>query len=90
MKIRSIQLEGCCKICVGSEISCFIPYKNVIESSWIRSRVVVPFIDQLHDLALNSPIISTKLAFWLYISIKSFHKLLIKESNSSCLTRGPT
>ena len=89
MKIRSIQLEGCCKICVGSEISCFIPYKNVIESSWIHSRVVVPFIDQLHDLALNSPIISTKLAFWLYISIIR-SQLLIKESNSSCLTRGPT
>ena len=82
VKISSIQLEESCKTRVGSEISCFIPYKDVIESSWAPAGVVVSLIDQLDDLALKSPIISAKSAFLLYISIISFFKLLIKESNS--------
>ena len=65
LKIRSIQPEDCCKKLFGSEISCFIPYKDVIESSGAPFGVVVSVIDQLHDLLLNSPIISTKFAFRL-------------------------
>ena len=65
VRIRLIQLEDCCRMWVGSEISCFIPYKDVIESSWAPSGVVVSLIDQLQDLTLKSPIISTKSAFRL-------------------------
>ena len=50
---------------VGSEISCFIPYKDVTESSWAPSGVVVSLIDQLQDLALKSPIVGIKSAFQL-------------------------
>ena len=63
VKIRSIQLEDCCKMGVGSEISCFIPYKDVIEPSWAPSGVVISLIDQLQDLALKSPIVGIKSAF---------------------------
>ena len=68
---------------VGSEKSSFIPYKDVIKSSWAPSGVVVSLADQLHDLALKSPIISIKSAFRQWISVIRFSKLLIKESNSS-------
>lgn len=47
MKIRSIQEEESCKIYVGSKIICFIPYKDVIESRWAPSGVVISLIDQL-------------------------------------------
>ena len=83
MKIKSIQQEESCKIYVGSKIICFIPYKDVIESRWAPSGVVISLIDQLLNYVLKSPIISTEFPFWLYILIKNFSKLLIKEPSSS-------
>ena len=48
-----MQLEECCKICVGSDINCFIPNKEVKFSSIVPSSVVVSLIDHDFDLALK-------------------------------------
>ena len=50
-----MQLEECCKICVGVDIIYFTPYKEVKFSNIVPSSVVVSFTDQDFDLALNSP-----------------------------------
>ena len=47
------------------EIRFFIPYKDVTESIWAPSGVVVLLINQLPNLALKPPCISKKEAFWL-------------------------
>ena len=78
-----MQLDECYKICVGSDINCFIPNKKVKFSSIVPSSVVVSFIDHDFDLALKSPSNITKWGSKLFILIKSFSKLLIKDWNSS-------
>ena len=49
-KIRSMQLEEFPKVCVGSVITCFMPYNNVKQSNWAPSTVVMSLDDQLLDL----------------------------------------
>ena len=78
-----MQLEECCKICVGSDIYCFSPNKEVKFSSIVPSSVVVSLIDHDFDLALKPPSNITKWGSKLFILIKSFSKLLIKDWNSS-------
>ena len=75
-----MQLEECCKICVGIDITCFIPYKEVKFSDIVPPSVAVLFTDTDFDLALKSPSNTTK---WGSKLVMSFSKLLIKESNSS-------
>ena len=80
-----MQLEECCKICVGADINCFIPHKEVKLSNIVPSSVVVSFTGHDFDLALKSPSNITKWGSKLGILIKSYNciKLPIKESNSS-------
>ena len=78
-----MQLEECCKICVGSDVNCFIPNKEVKFSSIVPSSVVLAFIDDEFHLALKSPSNIAKWGSKLFILIKSFSKLLIKDWNSS-------
>ena len=72
-----MQLEECCKICVGADINCFIPYKEVQFSSILPSSVVVSLTDHNFDLASKLPSNITKWGSKLYI--KSFSELLIKD-----------
>lgn len=60
-----MQLEDCCRMSVCFEIRFFIPYKDVTESIWAPSGVMVLLINQLPNLALKPPCISKKEAFWL-------------------------
>ena len=76
-----MQLEECCIICVGTDINCFIAYKEVKFSSTLPSFVVVSLTDHDFDLALKSPSNITKWGSKLFILIKS-SKLLIKDWNS--------
>ena len=69
-----MQLEECCKICVGTDINCFIPYKEVKFSNIVPSPVVASLIDYDFDLALKSPTNITKWGSKLSILIKSFFK----------------
>ena len=78
-----MQLKECCKICVEADVNCFIPYKEVKFSNIVPSPVIVSFTDQDFDLALKSPSNIKNWGLQLVILIKSFSKLLIKESNSS-------
>ena len=82
-KIRSMQLEECCKICVGSDINWFNPNKEVTFSSIVPSSVVVSLIDHDFDLALKSLSNTTIWGWQIVILFKSFSKLLIKDWNSS-------
>ena len=50
-----MQLEECCKICVGSDINRFIPYEEVKFSNIVPSSVIASFTDHDFDLALKSP-----------------------------------
>ena len=77
--------EGWCKLCVGADISCFIPYKEIKFSTIVPSFVTVAFTDQDFDLTLNWPSNIMKWRSQLVILTKSFSQLLIKESNSSDL-----
>lgn len=45
----------------------FIPYNGATDFIWAPSEVDGSLIEQLHDLALKSPIISTKPAFPVYL-----------------------
>ena len=67
------------KICVGSDMSCFIPDKEVKFYSIVPSSAVVSLTDHDFDLALKSPSNITKWGSKLFILIKSFSKLLIKD-----------
>ena len=71
------------KICVGSVITCFIPYKDLRWSNWASSAIVVSLDHELLDLRLKSPIINAKCGLLLDISANIFSKWLINESNSS-------
>ena len=62
-----MQLEEFSKICVGSVITCFIPYNDVKLSNWLPSAIVVSLDDQLLDLAFNY----------------NFSKLVVNELKSS-------
>ena len=53
-KIRSIQLEECFKICVGVDMNCLIPYKEVTFCNIVPSAFV-SLTDHNFDLALKSP-----------------------------------
>ena len=68
------------KVCVGSVITCFIPYKDVKSSNWAPSAVVVSLDYKLLDLALKSPIINIKCG--LDMLTTSFSKLVVKELRS--------
>ena len=50
-----MQLGECRKVCVGADINCLIPYKEVTFSNIVPSSVVVSFTDHDFDLALKSP-----------------------------------
>ena len=78
-----MQLEACCKICLGADMICFIPYKEVTFSGIVPSSVVVSLTDDDFDLVLKSPSHITKGRSKLFILIKSFAKMLIKEWNAS-------
>ena len=62
-----MQLEECCKICVGAGINCFIPYKEVKFSGILYSFAVVSLTDHDLDLALKSPSNATKWGAKLFI-----------------------
>ena len=62
---------------------CFIPYKEVTFSGIVPSSVVVSLTDDDFDLVLKSPSYITKGRSKLFILIKSFAKMLIKEWNAS-------
>ena len=53
-KISSMQPEECCKTCVGADINCLIPYKEVTFPNVVPFSVVASFTDQDSDLALKS------------------------------------
>ena len=77
-------LEKCCKIWVGADINCFAPYKEVMFSNIVHSSAVVSLTDHHFDLVLIShQVISQKRGSKIFILIKSFSKLLIKDWNSS-------
>ena len=78
-----MQLEACCKICLGADMICFIPYKEVTFSGIVPSSVVVSLTDDDFDLVLKSSSHITKGRSKLFILIKSFAKMLIKEWNAS-------
>ena len=78
-----MKLEECCKTCVGEDINCFITQKEVKFCSIILSSVVVTLTENDFDLALKSPSNITKWGSKLFILIKSFSKLLIKDCSSS-------
>ena len=78
-----MQLEACCKICLGADMICFIPHKEVTFSGIVPSSVVVSLTDDDFDLVLKSPSHITKGRSKLFILIKSFAKMLIKEWNAS-------
>ena len=49
-----MQLEQCCKVCVGPDIKCFIPYKEVQVSEIVPLPFLVSLTDQDFDLTLKS------------------------------------
>ena len=61
------------------DINCFVPYREVTSSRIVPSSVVVSFTDQGFELALKSPSNIPKWGSKLFILIKSFSKLLIKD-----------
>ena len=78
-----MQLEACCKICLGLDIICFIPYKEVTFSGIVPSSIIVSLTDDDFDLVLKSTSHIRKGRSKLFILIKSFSKMLIKEWNAS-------
>ena len=61
------------------DINCLVPYREVTLSRIVPSSVVVSFTDHGFELALKSPSNITKWGSKLFILIKSFSKLLIKD-----------
>ena len=49
-----MQLEEFCKVCVGADINCFIPYKEVKFPNTVASSVFVLFTEMDFHLALKS------------------------------------
>ena len=60
VKIRSIQLVECSKICIGSVINWLRPYRVIRKSKRAPSAVVVSLVNQFLDLAFKSPVIKSK------------------------------
>ena len=81
-----MQLEECCKICVGADINGFIPYKEVKYSNIVPSSVVVSLTDHELDLALKSPSDITKLGSKLFI-LRVFTNSDKRLKFIRCLTR---
>ena len=50
-----MQLEECCKICIGADVNWFIPNNEVKFSNVASFSIVVSFTDHDFDLALKSP-----------------------------------
>ena len=74
-----MQLETCWRMSVCFEIRFSIPYKDVTESIWAPSGVLVLLINQLPNLALKSPCISKKRSL-LAINVNyKFLQVITKE-----------
>ena len=86
--IKSKLGEDDCNICLGSLITWCKPNCDEIFSIASPSIVVMSFLHQLLDFALNSPRSSTKKRLYCTADSKFSWRLSLKDSNWSCYRFG--